>query len=33
LRDFEAVKRGEMRLEESSLWPVAGTARHRLYRM
>jgi hypothetical protein len=33
LRDFEAVKRGEMRIEESSLWPVAGTARHRLYRM
>jgi hypothetical protein len=33
LRDFEAVKRGEMRIEESSLWPVAGSARHRLYRM
>jgi hypothetical protein len=33
LRDFEAVKRGEMRIEESSLWPVAGTRRHRLYRM
>jgi hypothetical protein len=33
LRDFEAVKRGEMRIEESSLWPVEGTTRHRLYRM
>jgi hypothetical protein len=33
LRDFESVKRGNMRIEESSLWPVEGTTRHRLYRM
>ena len=33
LRDFEKVKRGELRLEDSSLWPVAGTARYQLRRM
>jgi hypothetical protein len=33
LRDFEAIKRGELKLEESSLWPVASTVRHRLYKL
>jgi hypothetical protein len=33
LRDFERIKRGELKLEESSLWPVAGSSRHRLYRL
>lgn len=33
LRDFERVKRGELRLEDSSLWPVAGTARYQVRRM
>jgi hypothetical protein len=28
--DFEAIKRGEMKLEESSLWPVRRTGAYRL---
>jgi hypothetical protein len=31
--DFEAVKSGKARIEETSLWPRSGTVPHRLIRL